>query len=300
MVYVDKDALHFFSEIVVTSTEGLNHLLSNRRDRLNMKELTAIFYKTKEFNAKLLDNETGINLITFNSQLNTKRIISNYSFSGSVGNAILVENIRHYGMILDNKGEFNFNYTLRKLVKNFRNKKTLIITENSRMKEIEDLKSDNIDIATNPTNSKYEIVIEYPFVNGKTFLERRNLVDINLPDKTFITLFTQDKLQEVNEVKLNNYFTIEITNLLSHFSENKTLKIEGMYNEIGYKEDKNFIDFYDNLRKNEYLMKKVAHIFYRQNLETESKNYDNISLLNGEVGYKTFLIYSLSSKQKEE
>lgn len=253
MVYVDRNSSDFFSETIVTTIDDVEYLLNNRKDKFDMKGLTIIPFnvETDRDILRLIEKETGVNVILFNSMINTgKRSLNPFTFNNISNNATLLENIKYYGMIVNNLGEYNMKYALTQLLEEFKNKKILICAESDKIKDIQHLKSENVDIQYNK-DSKYEIIIEYPFINEKKFMERRAWVDLNNPGRMMITLFTQDKLQEINELKLNNYFTIEIMNLLSKFVKDR-------------------------------------------------KEFEDISLLNGEKGYKTFLIYSLSSKQKEE
>jgi hypothetical protein len=254
---------------------------------------------------------------------NTKVAFAPIEFMEKDIKEVLTENIMYRGMIVSQKGNdlSSMGNVVKTLLPRFKDKRVLIIAENeSKSRELETLlgKLDKVYIeegsAVNKlltANIKYDVVIEYPFINETFFTDRRALVDNSRLTGLFITLFHNENLIAINDINLHNRYQVKITNLLSDkelFPEEKwenskmLQKIINLHNETKTEgDDKNFLAFYEKYKSNEALMKQICYIFYKQNYnKIITQSNENISLLTGEPGYRTFLASCISSKQKEE
>jgi hypothetical protein len=251
-----------------------------------------------------------------------KKFITN-TFTDMDIKEILTDNISYRGMIVSNNEDAisSMSNVVKALLPRFKDKRVLIITENeTKSKELESLLPKNDRVYIEPDNSisklqqantKYDVVIEYLFKDEARTHSLRGLVDNSNLNGIYIVLFNNSRLIDINEINLYNYFQIKIINLLSDkvlFPEEKwentkaPQRIINLYNEAKTEpEDKNFLNFYEKIKSNDLLLKQICYIFYKQNYsKLIFQGVENISLLTGEPGYRTFLASCISSKQKEE
>jgi hypothetical protein len=345
LIYIGKngtaveEANKFIIDIVITTLSEAHEVIGKISDSLLSTDLNIFFYKLEFdkdapfFKQNVISKfNDQLNLITYNctSDLstylfkNTQKIFTPAPFSERDINEILLNNITYRGMIVTTK-EDDISSRLnvvKSILPRFSDKRVLIITDSEfKAKELEQAlpnKSNKVFIEADKdipklvsSNTKYDVVIEYSFIDSDKIDERRRLVDTTNLNGVFITLFTNDKLTLINDHNLYNYYPIKVANLLSDRllfphenwdSSKMPQRIINLFNENKFdSSDKNFISFFDSIKNNEAIIKQIAFVFYKQNMtKLISDKNENISLLNGEPGYKTFKASCISSKQKEE
>jgi hypothetical protein len=333
------DAKGLSTDVAITTLDESADIFAHLKDKINFKELNVILYRldvnpqANFFKSNLLKNYNDqFTYITYNcttALVNylytvTKKQFSNIYLQDRDINEVVLENIVYHGMIVKAKNDdtpTSMRGVLKYLIHKFVNKRVLVIcaTDNLKKELLESgLKEDkSFTIETEgglsklPKGNKFDIVIEYPFIDSNRLLEHRLLVVNSKLNGIFITLFQNQQFQDINDINLHHHFQIKIGNLLSERflgPEEKwdagkiPQRLINVLNEIKYdSDDKKFQDFYDKIKINESIIKQIAFSFYKQNYKKIiSENNENISILTGEPGYRTFLATCISSKQKEE
>lgn len=166
----------------------------------------------------------------------------------------------------------------------------------------------------------FDVLIEAPFVSESLFNYRKyNFLKIGPQDNPeIISLIRPNDFLIIDDMRQRDVLKIKVINLLSstflyndliNINDLKTQnlnknefyeKLEKFANEFQPKH-KSFDYYYDNIKNNQVLLKRIVHMFFEQNFkEFFTKEREDISLITGERGYSTVIIKPMTTLQLEE
>jgi hypothetical protein len=185
----------------------------------------------------------------------------------------------------------------------------------------EENSENNNNKAENPNFLNYfDVLIEAPFISETHINYRKfNFLKADPDDNaTMISLIRPYDFRIIDEMRQSDTLKIKVINLLSsaflyndlitkndvkteNLNKNEFYeKVENFANEFKPKH-KSFDYYYDNIKNNPVLLKKIVHMFFEQNFkEFFTKEREDVSLITGEAGYKTVIIKPMTTLQLEE